>query len=571
MPTLDWIGKKAVLDHHRQVPYRLLKCDASLSAGDPDSGNLLIQGDNLLALKALLPYYAGKVKCVYIDPPYNTGNEKWVYNDAVNSPEMQRWLGKVVGAEAEDLSRHDKWLCMMYPRLSLLKDFLSEDGVIFISIDDNEVQNLRAIMDEIIGPRNFITTLIWHKNYAPKGTAKHFSEDHDYIVVYAKKGEMWRPRLMPRTDKQDAVYKNPDNDPRGLWRPNNLAARNKYSKGLYSVRCPGGRVIEGPPRGSYWRVSEEKLWELDREGRIYWGSDGNNVPAPKIYLSEVKQGVVPQTIWSWKDVGHTQEAKKELVSICDFEDSASVFITPKPLRLLKRILEIATDKDSLILDSFAGSGTTGHAVLAHNKQDGGTRKFILVEMEENICRSITAQRLTRAVNGYELRAVESISDRREERRSETAATDTDATPIPAEQNEGKKVEGLGGGFRYCNLGEELFDEAGNIRGTVTFPDLAAHVFFTETGSPIPKRATGKTPLLGEHNGKVIYLLFNGVLGDKSTSGGNVLTNEILRGLPEPTTNDAIRVIYGEGCRLGAARLKREGIIFKQVPYEIKVS
>jgi site-specific DNA-methyltransferase (adenine-specific)/adenine-specific DNA-methyltransferase len=543
MPTLDWIGKKTVLDHHRLVPYRLLKCDASLSAGDRDSGNLLIQGDNLLALKALLPYYAGKVKCIYIDPPYNTGNEKWVYNDAVNSPEMQRWLGKVVGAEAEDLSRHDKWLCMMYPRLSLLKDFLTEDGAIFISIDDNEVQNLRAIMDEIFGPRNFITTLIWHKNYAPKGTAKHFSEDHDYIAVYAKEGETWRPLLMPRTEKQDAVYRNPDNDPRGLWRPNNLAARNKYSKGIYSVRCPGGRVIEGPPKGSYWRVSEERLWKLDREGRIYWGSDGNNVPAPKIYLSEVKQGVVPQTIWSWKDVGHTQEAKKELVSICDFEDSASVFITPKPLRLLKRILEIATDKDSLILDSFAGSGTTGHAVLALNKQDGGTRRFILVEMEGDICRSITAQRLSRAVKGYRPR-----------------------------EDEGKSIiEGLGGGFRYCGLGEPLFDETGTVRETVRFPDLAAHVFFTETGTPIPKRATGNAPLLGEFNGKAVYLLFNGVLGDKSPSGGNVLTNEILRGLPQPTTKDGTKVIYGEGCRLGAARLKREGVVFKQIPYEIRVS
>lgn len=204
---------------------------------------------------------------------------------------------------------------------------------------------------------------------------------------------------MPRTEKQDAVYRNPDNDPRGLWRPNNLAARNKYSKGIYSIRCPGGRLIEGPPRGSYWRVSEDKLRELDHEGRIYWGPDGNDVPAPKIYLSEVKQGVVPQTIWTWKDVGHTQEAKKELVSICRFEDSASIFITPKPVRLLKRILEIATDKDSLVLDSFAGTGTTGHAVLAMNKQDGGGRRFILVEMEEDICRSITAQRLTRAVNG----------------------------------------------------------------------------------------------------------------------------------------------------------------------------
>ena len=187
MPTLDWIGKKAVFDHHRQVPYRLLKCDASLSAGDPDSGNLLIQGDNLLALKALLPYYAGKVKCIYIDPPYNTGNEKWVYNDAVNSPEMQRWLGKVVGAEAEDLSRHDKWLCMMYPRLSLLKDFLTEDGVIFVSIDDNEVHNLCAIMDEIFGLRCRLAILVWKsRHFTDTRPLNGISSDHEYIVVYGR-------------------------------------------------------------------------------------------------------------------------------------------------------------------------------------------------------------------------------------------------------------------------------------------------------------------------------------------------------------------------------------------------
>ncbi|MGA3326462.1 MAG: site-specific DNA-methyltransferase [Terriglobia bacterium] len=569
MPTLDWIGKKAVLNHHREVPYRLLKCDASLSAGDPDSGNLLIQGDNLLALKALLPYYAGKVKCIYIDPPYNTGNEKWVYNDAVNSPEMQRWLGKVVGAEAEDLSRHDKWLCMMYPRLSLLKDFLTEDGAIFISIDDNEVQNLRAIMDEVFGPRNFVSTVIWQKVYSPKNTARHLSEDHDYIVIYACDSDCWQPHLVSRSEKQDKAYKNRDNDKRGPWKTVDLSARNFYGAGTYPITCPSGRVITRPPKGRYWQVSPEKFMGMDADKRIWWGIKGDSIPQIKRFLTEVKQGVVPQTLWTYQEVGHTQEAKKELIAICDFEDSASVFISPKPLRLLKRILEIGTDKDSLILDSFAGSGTTGHAVLALNKQDGGTRRFILAEMEDAISRSITAQRLARAVDGYASRTVASISDQREQDRpSEIGATGEPM--IPVERKAGKRVEGLGGGFRYCNLGEPLFDEAGNIRETVTFPDLAAHVFFTETGAPIPKRATAKTPLLGEHNGKAIYLLFNGVLGDKSTNGGNVLTNEILRGLPGPTIKDGTRVIYGEGCRLGAARLKREGIVFKQVPYEIKV-
>ena len=282
----------------------------------------------------------------------------------------------------------------------------------------------------------------------------------------------------------------------------------------------------------YWRVSKEEFERLNREGRIWWGVSGNNVPRLKRFLSEVKQGVVPQTIWQHRDVGNTQEAKKELLAICDFADSTSVFVTPKPMRLLRRILEIATDKDSLVLDSFAGTGTTGHAVLAMNKQDQGNRKFILVEMEESICRSVTAQRLTRAINGYALRAVASISDRQgQNRRSETAATDG--------------VNGLGGGFRYCALGDQLFDEKGKIGESVRFADLAAHVFFTETGTPIPGQVTGKNPFVGEHNGKAVYLLFNGIMGDKSPTRGNVLTSDILKGLPQPVRGpeaDAVAAI-----------------------------
>lgn len=541
MPTIDWIGKKAVLNHHREVPYHLLRSDNNLSVDEPGTGNLLVQGDNLISLKALLPYYAGKVKCIYIDPPYNTGNENWVYNDAVNSAEIRNWLGRVVGAEAEDLSRHDKWLCMLYPRLQLLKKFLREDGAIFISIDDHEVYTLRLLMEEIFGPRNFIASVIWQKVYSPKNSAKHFSEDHDYIIVYAKNAEVWRPNLVSRTLKQDKAYKNPDNDSRGPWKPSGLDARNPYSKGTYSITCPSGRVINGPPKGSYWRYSEENFKKLDKDGRIWWGKNGNSIPQLKRFLSEVKQGIVPQTLWTYQEVGHTQEAKKELVAICDFEDSASVFITPKPTRLIKRILEIATDKDSLILDSFAGSGTTGHAVLDMNKTDGGNRRFILVEMEEEICRSVTAQRLKRAIRGYSY-----------------------------EKTTGNKVEvdGLGSSFRYCVLGSPLFDESSNIRDEVDFFDLAAHVYFTETGEPIPERSTGKSPLVGIHNGTAVYLLFNGILGDKRVNGGNILTSVTLKSLPP---HDGFRVIYGEGCRLGSTRLKKERIIFKQIPYEIKVS
>ena len=293
-------------------------------------------------------------------------------------------------------------------------------------------------------------------------------------------------------------------------------------------------MISAPPKGSYWRYSEENFRQLDADNRIWWGKDGNSIPQIKRFLHEVKAGVVPQTLWKYEDVGHTQDAKKELVAICEFADSASVFITPKPTKLIKRILEIATDKDSLVLDSFAGSGTTGHAVLDMNKADGGNRRFIMVEMDEKICRDVTAQRTRKAIEGY------------------------GDTP------------GLGGGFRYCKLGPGLFDESGNIGTEVRFGDLAAHVFFTETGSPLPKRSDGKTPLLGVHQGRAIYLLFNGVLGDRRPAGGNVLTHDVALDLPADPAGKGPRVVYGEACRLGPRSLERYAITFRQIPFELKV-
>lgn len=239
MPVLQFKGKTAVECYHHTVPHHTLEFDPKLSVlgkGEKPGldGNLIIEGDNLLALKALLPTHAGRIKCIYIDPPYNTGNEGWVYNDNLTQPQFKEWIGQTVGKEGEDATRHDKWCCMMYPRLQLLKELLKGDGAIFISIDDNEVSSLRMIMDEIFGENNFIATIIWQKMYAPKSSAEFFSENHDYIVLYAKDRGEWERNLLPRTEKQDAAYSNSDNDPRGRWRPNNLAARNYYSKGVYS-------------------------------------------------------------------------------------------------------------------------------------------------------------------------------------------------------------------------------------------------------------------------------------------------------------------------------------------------
>jgi site-specific DNA-methyltransferase (adenine-specific)/adenine-specific DNA-methyltransferase len=541
VPTLDWIGKKAVINHHRQVPYHLLRCDASLSAGDPDCGNLLVQGDNLLALKALLPYYAGKVKCIYIDPPYNTGNEKWVYNDAVNSPEMRNWLGKVVGAEAEDLSRHDKWLCMIYPRLQLLSQFLGDDGALFVSLDDNEVSQIRFVLDEVFGASNFVAHFIWEKRKS-RENRRVFSFKHDFIVVYAKNKSRFESsrNLLPLSAVVLARYKNPDKDPRGPWQSvsANAQAGHGTEAQFYEFKTPGGKVIKSPP-GRCWLYTKDKMEEEIRKGNIWFGKSGNNAPRVKKFLRDAEEGggLTPETIWYADEVGTNDEAKKLLIEIFGEKD---VFDNPKPPALIQRILQIATNPGDLVLDSFAGSGTTGHAVLAINKADGGNRRFILVEMDENVSRNVTAQRLSRVIDGYE--------------REKGGAKEL--------------VQGLGGGFRYCTLGDALFDEGGNIRECVAFRELAAHIFFTETGSPIPKQVTSRSPFLGAHEGKGVYLLFNGVLGDKRADGGNVLTGEVLRKLPN---HNGTKVIYGEGCRLGPARLKREGIIFKQIPYQIKVS
>lgn len=517
----------------------MLKDVPELACGEPGCGNLIVQGDNLVALKALLPYYAGQVKCIYIDPPYNTGNEGWAYNDNVNSPVMREWLGKVVGGEGETLDRHDRWLCMMYPRLAVLRQFLREDGAIFVSIDDNEIQALRFVMDEIYGRRNFVATVIWQKMDSPKNTAIHLSEDHDYIAIYAKNAARWRPNKLPRTEAMTARYKNPDNDPRGPWLLSDLAARNEYAAGRYPITTPSGRTIEGPPAGSYWRVSREKFDELDRDKRIWWGKTGRNRPGIKRFLSDVQAGVVPQTLWFWKDVGSTRHSKQELSEVMAVGTSQDLFITPKPTRLVERILQISTLPGELVLDSFAGSGTTGHSIMKMNQASGQleARRFILVEVESNVAKNVTAERVRRVGQGY----------------------------INAKA---QQIAGIGGGFRFCELGDTLFDETGKIRDSVSFADLARHVYFTETGEPLPHNSPTDSPYVGACRGVGVYLLYNGILGDKNANGGNILTRAVLAKLPP---FDGQKVIYGAGCLLGKDRLAAERILFKQTPYEIRVS
>lgn len=342
------------------MPYRPLLPDAGRSLGRADmAGNLIVHGDNLHALNSLLPRYAGQVDLVFIDPPYDTGNENWSYNDNVNSPLKKEWL-RSNPVNAEDMLRHDKWLCMMWPRLTLLRELLSERGSIWITLDDNEVHHARAVMDEIFGEENFVAKCIWHKMDSPKNTTKVFSVDHDYVLLYARDIDAWMPNLLPRSDEMRNRYKNPDNDPRGRWLLGDLDGRNPYSKGLYSITMPSGRKIDGPPPGGYWIVSKERFQELDDDNRIWWGEDGNSEPNIKRVLNEVRAGVVPQTLWHWSDVGSTRHSKSELLEILHEKTDREIVVTPKPVKLLKRVIEVGTQKDALILDSFAGSGTTAH-------------------------------------------------------------------------------------------------------------------------------------------------------------------------------------------------------------------
>ena len=390
---LNWHGKRQA----RQLALRpstgtLRPCPEDSVDWDMTQ-NLMIEGDNLEVLKLLQKSYAGKAKLIYIDPPYNTGNE-FIYSDDYtdtigNYLKLTRQTdgdNRRFSSNTEASGRfHTAWLNMIYPRLKVARNLLCEDGCIFISIDDHEISRLRSVCDEIFGEENFIATVIWQKVFSPKNTAATFSVDHDYLIAYARHKESWKPGLLPRSEKNISRYKNPDSDPRGVWMSGAIQARNYYSKGQYQVTSPSGKVFSNP-KGTYWRVSEDKFRELDQDNRIWWGDKGDGVPRIKRFLSDVKKGVVPQTLWKYQDVGHTQEAKEELLRYVEFEKTENVLNSVKPSRLISKILKIATgvDKNDIVIDFFCGSGTTGQAVMAQNQRDNGNRRFILVQLPETL-------------------------------------------------------------------------------------------------------------------------------------------------------------------------------------------
>jgi len=479
-------------------------------------------GDNLEALKALLPRYEGKVKCIYIDPPYNTGNEGWIYNDNVNDPRIKKWLGEVVGKEGEDLSRHDKWLCMMYPRLKLLQRLLHPTtGVIFISIDENEVANLKLICNEIFGANQHVATISWQKRYSRENRGA-IGDAHEYILVYASDVETFKViRHKVEFDENSAkVYKNPNNDPRGRWRAVPMTAQGYRPNQMYPITTPNG-TVHYPPNGRCWSTVESEYKKLLAAGRIYFGKNGDSQPSTIRYLSEV-EGMVPWTWWPHEEVGHTDEAKKEIISVLG---DADLFDTPKPTRLIKRILQIASDPDSIILDSFAGSGTTAHAVLNMNKADGGHRKFILVEMMD-YAENITAERVKRVIDGY--------------------GQDKNA------------VEGTGGDFTFYDLGPVLLLPNGNLNEDVGAAKIREYVYFMETKQTLEPDKADEPYYMGAYLDSAYYFYYE---RDSLTT----LNRDFLRVVK---TKAGRYTIYADLCTLSQPELERYHITFKKIPRDI---
>ncbi len=556
MPTLNWIGKDAVVNHHHDVPFRVLEkkytfgengtnddcrdvaCNVST---DQPSDNKIIHGDNLEALKALLPEYEGRIKCIYIDPPYNTGNENWVYNDNVNSPKIRKWLGQVVGKEAEDLTRHDKWLCMMYPRLVLLQKLLSDDGAIFISIDDNEQANLKLICDEIFGAGNFVNSFVWKRNSSGKNEVEKFTVNTEYILLYKKSNKcILKSIYKPLAETSIKLYNKDDNDGRGRYQT--VSLQKPASPGpetTYDYIDNSGKVWKCPPKG--WRMVYSKIKALECDNRLVL--TGNTLRVKDYWNERNNEGKRVDTLWN--DLPENTEATKMISKIFD---GVVVFNNPKPIELIQRCIQVS-DSDSIILDSFAGSGTTAHAVLNLNKTDGGNRKFILVEMED-YAETITAERVRRVIDGY------------------------------------GDTEGTGGSFDFYELGEPVFNEDGYLNENIGTEKLREYIWYTETRTPLPHATveTGHTPslrsyndnrknetengchgvtalqyLLGNHNGTAYYFYYE---KDQITTLDKAFLNSITRKAEQ-------YVIYADNCLLSDDFMRVNNIIFKKIPRDVR--
>ncbi|ADB47576.1 site-specific DNA-methyltransferase [Acidaminococcus fermentans DSM 20731] len=637
MPTLEWIGKNKVVNHHLEVPYQVLQRVYSYDEKgqhpeDNGSENKIIHGDNLAALKSLLPQYEGKIKCIYIDPPYNTGNEGWVYNDNVNDPRIQKWLGEVVGKEGEDLSRHDKWLCMMYPRLRLLQRLLSEDGAIFISIDDNEQAHLKEICDEIFGIQCFVASISWQHTYSPRNDSKGISGETEYILVYSKKIG-WTPHKLPRTKKMNSKYQNKDGD-KELWRTSDAFAPSAatHQGMVYAIQHPFTGDMIYPYNGACWPWQQddmlnvmqnwaaykyENLHDEDRRAEVcgisvnkikkdvkgiilaeplseakkhakmvydkgcwplfFFTSNGLGGIARKTYLKDT-EGRVVTNFWSYDETGHTDEAKKEIKTIF----GKKVFDTPKPTRLLKRIIQIATNKDSIVLDAFAGSGTTAHSVLETNLEDNGNRKFILVEMMD-YANDITAQRVKKVISGYSkeknkenvlmeekitLKVLEKGKELIEQalKIKKEAKNAYDNVSIKIIDNHLQvigtikatdEIKGIGGSFSYYELGQPIF-HGDFLNEEIGLEEIRKYVYFTETRQPAEPIRPEEPAYLGKWMDTVYYFHYD----------RNAATTLNWDFLAKVRTKGESYVMYADRCTLSEEELQKYHITFKKIPRDI---
>lgn len=531
MSELSFKGKEFVYNHHLSVPHRPLVPDPNKGIGPVQlDGNLIIHGDNLHALKSLLPMYAGKVDCVFIDPPYNTGNEGWSYNDNVNSPMLQAWL-KENPIGIEDGLRHDKWCAMMWPRLRLLHELLGEAGSFWMTLDDNEVHRARAMLDEIFGAQAFVAAIVWQARYSVSNDAS-VSNSHNYILVYSKAPDTWKllRNEIARDEKQNRQYSNPDNDPNGPWRAIPWDAPNIRENLSYPIRTFKGS-LRYPPQGRCWSREESQWLEMVANGLAYFGQNQDGAPSFKRYLKDAET-VVPTTWWPHENSGHTDEASKEMAAI------GVRFPTPKPVRLLQKILQIATKPESIVLDSFAGSATTAHAVLATNQKDGGNRKFILVECED-YADAITAERVRRVIEGYaytgtqreellkqtltytdlkkadklldKISSIENLDGHRFDK-IEKNVRDGVLTVEGVKAIKGR-AEGLGGSFTYCTLGAPVdMDKLLTGENLPDFAQLGALLFHTATNEALdPAKAIEPDArglsYLGESSAFHVWLIY----------------------------------------------------------------
>ncbi len=552
MPEFDFKGKQHIYAHHLTVPFRTLVPDSLKSMHSKnkeinESENLIIQGDNLDALKSLLPRYTGQIKCIYIDPPYNTGNENWTYNDRVNSPLMQEWFAQYSPVDNEDLQRHDKWLCMMWPRLQLLRELLADDGLIFISIDDNEQHHLRMIMDEIFGEKNFLANIVWQHRYGRSNNAKLFSNQREHIIVFKKSDKLTHIRVK-RDELLNQTYSNPDNDTRGRWISSsyvNPATKEERPNLVYTITNPNsGKKVNHQTHA--WKYSKETYKLHVKERRLWWGIHGKNkYPRLKNYLTESEEkGIVPIDLMLAKFAGTTDDGTKDLKSIFKNNEDGFNFKNPKPKKLIENLISIAeggsSGRHGIILDSFAGSGTTAHAVLALNKRDDGNRKFIVIECED-YADSITAERVRRVATG--------VSDAKDK----------------------FLRQGLGGSFTYCTLGDPIEIE-GMLSGDSlpSFPDLATYLHYTATGKSLGEcdiKQIRPDGLFYQDELNDYYLMYEPDLRYLQSNEA-ILNEKRADRISNATSTNKNAVVFAVGKYIGQRTLTEKRITFCQLPYEL---